>query len=203
MQDIQEILKNKKIVESAKLVIYVVSIFVAVFILWKFVASPTVVDGSSMFPTLENGERLLVDKLSYKTGEPKRFDIVVFEEEKSSTGYFIKRVIGLPGETVFIDKESNIYINGEIVPDIYGFDDIKNRGVASGTVTLGENEYFVMGDNRNNSEDSRFKEIGNIPREAIYGRVFIRLTPFDKFGYPDLYRERITLRKDHAKTDNS
>ncbi len=194
MQDIQ-ILKNKKIVETVKLAAYVVSIFVAVFLLWKFVASPTVVDGSSMFPTLSNNERLLVDKISYKIGNPKRFDIIVFEEKNSETGYFIKRVIGLPGETVFIDKESNVYINGEIIHDIYGFEDIKNRGVASGTVTLGDDEYFVLGDNRNNSEDSRFKDIGNIKRDAIFGRVFIRLTPFNRFGYPDLYRERMELKK--------
>lgn len=191
--------KNKKIIEATKIIGYVVSVFITVFLIWKFVASPTVVDGSSMFPTLENGERLLVDKISYKTGSPKRFDLIVFEEEKSSTGYFIKRIIGLPGETVFIDKDSNIYINGEIIPDIYGFDDIKNRGLASGTITLADNEYFVLGDNRNNSEDSRFKDIGNIKREAIFGKVFIRLMPFSKFGYPDLYRERMELRKEKQK----
>ena len=182
--------KNRKITEYLKLMTYVISIFIATWLLWRFVAAPTVVDGSSMFPTLANNEKLIVDKISYLKGDPQRFDIIVFREDASSTGYFIKRVIGLPGETVFIDKGGVIFIDGEVIGDVYGFEPIENRGVTAASVTLGEDEYFVLGDNRNNSEDSRYKEIGNIKRSDIYGRVFVRLTPFERFGYPDLYRER-------------
>lgn len=147
----------------------------------------TTVNGSSMFPTLEDGDVLLVNRFAYDVGEIQRYDIIIFTEEKAETGYYIKRVIGLPGETVKITSDGEIYINDKLLKDVKGYGQISNAGLAADGVTLGEDEYFVLGDNRNNSEDSRFPEIGNIHRSEIVGKALIRYYPFDKFGYIDEY----------------
>ncbi|MCR4616862.1 MAG: signal peptidase I [Lachnospiraceae bacterium] len=154
-----------------------------------FIAQKTVVHQTSMYPTLENGDHLIVDKITYRFSDPKRFDIVIFPykyAEKKNT-YYIKRVIGLPGETVRIDEEGNIYINDKILVESYGYETIDasnsmwSRGKGEG-ITLGEEEYFVMGDNRNNSVDSRFDIIGNVTRDEIVGRAVFRIFPFKDFG---------------------
>ena len=102
---------------------------------------------------------------------------------KEST-YYIKRIIGLPGETIQIDEVGTIYINGEVLQESYGREIIseKHRGLASEPITLGEDEYFVMGDNRNNSSDSRLAEVGNIKRDQIIGRAWVRIWPLKDFG---------------------
>ncbi|MDE5866261.1 MAG: signal peptidase I, partial [Lachnospiraceae bacterium] len=97
--------------------------------------------------------------------------------------YYIKRIIGMPGETIYIDEEGNIYINDEILEEGYGKEVIENPGRAYEPITLGDDEYFVMGDNRNNSSDSRDPSVGNIKRENIIGRAWLRIWPFDKFGF--------------------
>jgi signal peptidase I len=175
---------------TLKFIFEIIIILFATYIIVRFVASKTTVDGVSMYPTLSNGENVVIDKLSYRLGEPERFDIVVFEEDISETGYYIKRIIGLPGDSVTIDKRGNIYINGKVLRDRYGYGVIADAGIASGTVEVGEGEYFVLGDNRNNSIDSRFVDVGNVPMEKILGKVTLRLSPIEKFGYIDLYMER-------------
>ena len=94
----------------------------------------------------------------------------------------IKRIIGLPGETVQIDENGNIYINGELLEENYGAETIQNPGRAANPITLGDDEYFVMGDNRNNSKDSRSEEVGNVKRSQIIGRAWLRIWPLNKFG---------------------
>ena len=123
-----------------------------------------------------------VDKITYRFSEPKRFDIIVFPFQYDTDTYYIKRIIGMPGETVQIDYDGNIYINGSLLEESYGREVIQNPGRAAEPITLGEDEYFVMGDNRNNSSDSRDPSVGNIHRKDIIGRAWVRIWPFSKFG---------------------
>lgn len=168
--------------------IYLLCILAITYLIITFVGQRTEVKGSSMYPTLEDGDNLIVDKISYRFTDPKRFDIIVFpvksldDGDDSEETYYIKRIIGLPGETVRIDEDGNIYINGEILEESYGAEVIKDPGRAAETITLGDDEYFVLGDNRNNSTDSRTDIVGNVKREDIIGKAWIRIYPFSKFG---------------------
>lgn len=162
--------------------IYLLSVLVAVLLVVTFVGQKIEVIGSSMSPTLEDKDFLLVDKISYRLGDPKRFDIVVFPYQYEPNTYYIKRVIGLPGETVYIDDSGKIYINGEVLEEGYGKETITNPGRAYEEIRLSPNEYFVMGDNRNNSSDSRDPNVGNILRDEIIGRAFMRVSPLKKLG---------------------
>ena len=125
-------------------------------------------------------DNLICDKLSYRFTDPERFDIVVIYPDDQKDKRWIKRIIGLPGETVRIDEEGNIYINGEILDEDYGREVIQDPGLAAQEITLGEDEYWCMGDNRNHSSDSRV--IGPVPRSHILGKAFVRIYPFSKFG---------------------
>lgn len=137
----------------------------------------TSVEGISMENTLYDKDSLLIDKLTYQFSNPKRFDIVVFPYEYDV--FYIKRVIGLPGETIQI-KKGSIYIDGKKLKENYGKEKIKDAGIASEPLTLGENEYFVLGDNRNYSLDSREITIGAIPQKKIIGKAFVRILPINK-----------------------
>lgn len=164
-----------------------VIIYACIFlVLWKvvptYIIEKTVVEGMSMQDTLQNNEQLLVEKISYQFSDPKRFDIVTlmpYGEEVDA--YFIKRVIGLPGETIQI-KDRKIYINGEVLEENYGKEPIIDGGIAKEALTLGADEYFVMGDNRNGSDDSRVDYIGPITRNLIKGKAILRIWPIDQFG---------------------
>ena len=136
-----------------------------------------------MEPKLSSEDNLIVDKISYHFHDPERFDIVVFPFRYEENTYYIKRVIGLPGETIRIDDAGNILINGEILQEDYGKEVIMNPGRAYEEIKLGDNEYFLMGDNRNNSTDSRDPSVGNVTREEIIGRAWLRIWPLDKFGF--------------------
>lgn len=149
----------------------------------RYVGQRTRVDGSSMENTLTNGDNLIVDKISYRFHEPERFDIIVFPYQYKEDTYFIKRIIGMPGETVQITDKGEILIDGEELVESYGREVIKDPGLASDPITLGEDEYFVMGDNRNYSKDSRFPDVGNIKRADIIGKAWLRIYPFDKIGF--------------------
>lgn len=163
-------------------VLYLAVIVIMTFLMVRFVAQRTEVFGTSMVPTLESGDQLIADKLTYHFREPKRFEIVIFPFEYEEETYFIKRVIGLPGETVQIDYDGVIYINGERLDESYGNAVMENPGIAADGIVLGEDEYFVLGDNRNISKDSRSADVGPIRREEILGRAFLRIYPFSKFG---------------------
>lgn len=154
------------------------------YLIVHFIVQRTVVDGTSMNNTLMDGDNLLVEKLSYRFGDVERFDIVVFpyhDEEKGDV-YYIKRVIGMPGELVQI-KNGSIYIDGELLEEDYGYymDGRMMQGyLAEEEILIGDDEYFVLGDNRNGSKDSR--QIGCVKRDAIEGRAFFRIFPFGEFG---------------------
>lgn len=147
-----------------------------------YAVARTDVEGISMETNLYDGDSLIVDKLTYHFRDPQRFEIIVFTYEDNI--FFIKRVIGLPGETVQIDEQGNIHIDGEILVEGFGREVIQpNRiGIVSEPILLGEDEYFVMGDNRNNSTDSRTAIVGNIKRDDIVGRAVFRIWPFSRFG---------------------
>lgn len=143
----------------------------------KYIAHHTIVDGNSMNDTLYDKDCLILSKLSYMIHKPERFDIVVFEYSENVN--YIKRVIGLPGEVVQI-IDGYVYINGQkLTDDVYGKEIITNPGVASEPVIVGENQYFVLGDNRNSSSDSRKTDVGLIDFSKIDGKVVFRLYPFD------------------------
>ena len=163
-------------------VMYIGFVVVLTWFILTFVGQRTVVDGRSMNATLNDKDNLIVEKLSYRFSDPERFVIIVFPPYDTKE-YYIKRIIGLPGETVQIDGEGNIYINGELLEEDYGLETIKNPGRAIEPVTLGEDEYFVLGDNRNNSVDSRDSRVGNIKRDAIIGRAWVRIWPLSDIGF--------------------
>ncbi|MCI9199029.1 MAG: signal peptidase I [Lachnospiraceae bacterium] len=162
--------------------LYLLIVLCLTYVVIHFVGQRTQVIGGSMETTLSENDNLIVDKLTYRFREPKRFDIIVFPFQHEEDTYYIKRIIGLPGETIYIDEEGNIYIDDEILQESYGKEVIKDAGRAYEPVVLGDDEYFVMGDNRNNSQDSRDPSVGNISRSAIIGRAWIRIWPLNKIG---------------------
>lgn len=162
--------------------IYLLVVLCAAYLIITYVGQRTQVIGSSMETTLSEDDNLIVDKISYRFRDPQRFDIIVFPFQYEEDTYYIKRIIGLPGETVQIDEDGNIYINGEVLEENYGREVIRYPGRASEPITLAEDEYFVLGDNRNNSSDSRDPSVANIKREDIIGRAWLRIWPLSKFG---------------------
>lgn len=175
---------NKVMKELFNTGLYLLVVLLLTYLVITFVGQRTEVEGESMEATLSNGDNLIVDKLTYKFSAPKRYDIIVFPFQYKENTYYIKRIIGMPGETLQIDEDGRIYINGEVLTESYGREIIKAEhiGIAANPITLGEDEYFVMGDNRNNSSDSRRESIGNVHREEIVGRAWMRIWPFSKFG---------------------
>ncbi len=167
--------------ELLNLIIYIGIVVIICFCIITFVGQRTTVHGHSMSPTLESGDNLWIDKFSYKIGDPKRFDIIVFPY-KDTDVFYIKRVIGLPGETVQIAPDGSIIIDGQILQESYGKEIIMDSGTACDPITLGKDEYFVLGDNRNDSRDSRWPDVGNIHKSKIVGKAVFRLSPFSKFG---------------------
>lgn len=167
--------------ELLSLLIYIAIVLVLAFVVIHFIGQRTQVSGPSMIPALEDKDNLIVDKLSYRFRDPTRFDIIVFPYYYEEETYYIKRIIGLPGETVQIQNGA-IFINGEELEETYGKEVIQDSGIAEDPIVLGDDEYFVMGDNRNESKDSRTPSVGNIKRSDIIGRAWVRIWPFSKFG---------------------
>lgn len=161
--------------------IFVLTVLVLTYLVSAFVVQRIVVHNVSMQPTLTEGDILLMDKISYKVREPKRYEIICFNSDYEREG-LIKRVIGLPGETIMISN-GMIFINGTQLDDYEGLEKIETPGLAAEEITLGSDEYFVIGDNRERSIDSRSEEIGNVRSKDIIGRAFMRLSPFDNFGF--------------------
>lgn len=162
--------------------LYVALVIFCIYIIPTYVVQRTLVEGESMENSLYNGENVLVDKVSYHFQEPKRFEIIVFYPNGKGNGkYFVKRIIGMPGETLQI-VDGDIFIDGDKLSEGYGKNAITRSGLASSPITLGEDEYFVLGDNRLISKDSRYSSVGPVKREDIEGRVWVRIWPIDSFG---------------------
>ena len=170
MEEKKEIVKKNYIKEFLP---YFMIILVVVLIK-TFVVSPIRVNGASMDPTLNDKDIMLLDEISYRFSDIERFDIVVVKEEDE---YLIKRVIGLPGETVEY-KNDKLYIDGKYVKE-----DFKHKETFDFSTTLGKDEYFIMGDNRTNSTDSRV--FGPISRDKIMGKTSLTILPISRFGNKD------------------
>lgn len=140
-----------------------------------------IVPGRSMEPLLKSGDVVLLDKLWYNFSEPKRMDVVAFTDSEDEERVYIKRIVGLPGERIQI-KDGSFYINGRLFEIPENPNPIKTAGLAEEEIELGEGEYFVLGDNADTSEDSRFSNIGNVHFSQMEGRVWLRISPFENFG---------------------
>lgn len=161
--------------------VFIFIVIAASYLVITFVGQRTQVSGSSMEPTLSDGDQLIVDKISYRFQDPQRYDIVVFPYRYEKNTYYIKRIIGLPGETIQI-IDGIVYINGQQLGEHYGNAVMENAGTAKDPVVLGDDEYFVLGDNRNNSQDSRAANVGVIHRDELLGKAWVRIWPFDTAG---------------------
>ncbi len=169
--------------ETISFIVYIGIVFLLTYLVIHYVGQRTQVSGSSMESTLSDGDNLIVDKISYRFHDPERFDIIVFPYKYEKNTFYIKRIIGLPGETVQIDADGNIYIDGEVMEESYGREVMLDPGEAEDPVTLEEDEYFVLGDNRNASSDSRDPSVGKILGKDIVGRAWVRIYPFQKIGF--------------------
>ena len=172
--------KKKKISSTAirEIAEWFFLVFTAVLIATVLVLSigmRTSVIGVSMEPGLYNGQEILINHFIYKLVSPKRGDVIVFlPNGNQNTHYYVKRVVGLPGETVQIQNEA-LYINGVLAEEDGSYDKIADAGIAENEITLGSDEYFVLGDNRNSSEDSRSGNIGPVKRENITGKAWFHM----------------------------
>lgn len=158
----------------------IVAVAIAWFLSYGFGES-IIETGQSMEPTIEVGDKVIIDQVTYHFHLPERYDVVAFPNPENLEEYDIKRVIGLPGETVMI-KDGRIYINGDILANREAYDRCTLAGLAAEPIVLSENEYFVLGDNRLASEDSRFDKMGNIKTSEILGKVWFRTDPISKIG---------------------
>ena len=162
--------------EIAVTVVFAVLVAISLF-------QTVTIQESAMEPTLAVGEKFFVNKAVYKVSSPKRGDIIVFKTNVTDdAALHIRRVIGLPGESVLI-KDGKIYINGELYEEAGDYPDISNPGLAETSISLESGEYFVLGDNRNNSEDSRYSDIGNIKKNYIVGKLWFTVSPRSKMGF--------------------
>lgn len=160
-------------------------IFIA-FLIVFFCFEKTIVVGDSMSPTLDNAQEVIINRVAYQILSPGRNDIVAFKmtDTQEHDYYSIRRVVGLPGETVQI-KDGKVYINGAVLDEKYEMTAMENAGIASTSIKLGEGEYFVLGDNRNQSEDSRYASMGNINKSDIVGKVILKMSPLAMIGGPN------------------
>lgn len=161
-------------------VVVALSIFVVIYL---FLVQPHMVKGASMDPTFHDGQYILTDKISYRIHTPKRGDVVVFKAPMNPDFDYIKRIIGLPEDTIAI-SDGKVLVNGQPLSDEYIQTDtilLPGQYIQEGErITVGENEYFVLGDNRSHSADSR--QWGMVPKNDIIGRVFFRYWPVNQFG---------------------
>ena len=160
--------------ELAGWLLYIVLIIAFTWCVVTFVGQRTEVSGSSMETTLSDKDQLIVDKMTYRFRDPKRYDIVVFPYQYQDNTYYIKRIIGLPGETVQI-LSGMVYIDGMRLDEHYGNEIMENPGIAEEPLTLGEDEYFVLGDNRGDSYDARFWKNPYVTKDSIMGKYFCNI----------------------------
>ncbi len=168
--------------DVAGLCLYLGIILGCTYLIVHFVAQRTEIEGTSMAATLFDGDQVLINKMQYRFKEPKRYDIVAFPYRYEQNTFYVKRIIGLPGETVRIDAQGTIFVNEEALDEHFGAEVINQPGNAATPRKLEKDEYFVLGDNRNDSIDSRDSSVGIIRRSEIIGKVFFRMYPFSSFG---------------------
>lgn len=175
--------ENTALLTFCKYIADICMVIVVAYTLVLFLCSRTTVIGSSMEPAVYNDDTVMVNKIAYAFAGPQRYDVIAFKPDSvTSDRVYIKRVMGLPGETIQIIN-GKVYINDkQLDTDVVDID-ILTSGIAATPVQLGEDEYFVLGDNRNNSEDSRFANIGLVKKKNIIGNVWLVYKPFKHFGF--------------------
>lgn len=181
--------RQKKKVNMAvvkEVLVWTVEILITLMVAFTFVyfaGLRTSVVGQSMAGTLNGGDEILVNRFVYKVTNPKENDIIVFlPNGNQKSHYYVKRVVAVPGDTVLI-QNGDLYVNGEPFKEEIDVSSMEDAGLAAEEITLGDNEFFVLGDNRNNSEDSRYANIGNIKKEHIIGKAWFRVAPWGDFGF--------------------
>lgn len=183
--------------ELLRIVLFVLLVVLLALLIKRFVLQPIVINGESMSDTLHEDQIVLMDKLFYRFAGPKRQDIVVFLPYEGVNEVYAKRIIGLPGEVVYIDSDGLVHIadayeNGEYIGDrileepyvkeTIARADLIQFGTKTNPAILGEDEYYVLGDNRNNSHDSRKLDVGVVHKSEMIGRLIFRLLPLKDFG---------------------
>lgn len=172
--------ENTKLLTVCKWIADLLIVILLAYTLTLFLCDRTTISGNSMQPAIENEDTVLLNRIAYSFHGPKRYSIIAFQPNGVKTSkIYVKRVIGLPGETIQI-HDGKVYINGSVLEDDVSEDDILTAGLAAGELTLGENEYFVLGDNRNNSEDSRFANVGVVKKDDIVGSVWFIASPMKR-----------------------
>ncbi|BFL47522.1 signal peptidase I [Lactonifactor longoviformis] len=175
--------ENKKMKSILLWVFEIAVVLVLAAVVSIFFCQSIVMQEGSMEPTLATQDKILINKVIYKIKDPQRGDIIAFKNSpEDHASIHIKRVIGLPGEKIQI-KDGQILINGKTYMEKKDFPQISNGGLAEQTITLGKDEYFVLGDNRNNSEDSRYGDVGNVKKKYIVGKLWFVISPRSKFGF--------------------
>lgn len=175
--------ENKKMKSILLWVFEIAVVLVLAALVSIFFCQSIVMQEGSMEPTLATQDKILINKVAYKFKDPQRGDIIAFKNSpEDHASIHIKRIIGLPGEKIQI-KDGQILINGKTYMEKKDFPQITNGGLAEQTITLGKNEYFVLGDNRNNSEDSRYGDVGNVNGKYIVGKLWFVISPQSKFGF--------------------
>ncbi|WP_058485549.1 signal peptidase I [Defluviitalea phaphyphila] len=159
----------------------IIIVIIIVFFVRTFIFENTKVIGPSMEPTLLENDILIINKFEYYFTEPERGEIIVFPYKGDPSKHYIKRIIGLPGETIDI-KNGVVFIDGNPLEEDYILEPMQQRGDISFPFVVPDNTYFVMGDNRNNSSDSRYQDVGTIEKSKIIGHATMRIWPLNKFG---------------------
>jgi signal peptidase I len=179
-----QMLKTSDKETNLSLISFVLTVIAIVVPIRVFVAKPFIVSGTSMYPTFDSWHYLIIDELTYRFNAPERGDVIVMKYPLDTSRYFIKRIIGLPGETVILKGttvtiKNKMHPEGMLLNESYLVESEKSEDDMA--VELRQDEYFVMGDNRKASADSRFW--GTLPKNDIIGRALVRLFPFTKIGY--------------------
>lgn len=183
IQEAKEKLEDEKVRGFMSWVFEIVVTLVLAAMVGIMLFQTVTMQESSMEPTIAVGDRFFINRVVYKFSSPKRGDLIVFRTNASDdAALHIRRVIGLPGETIQISG-GRILIDGEAYKEGKDFPMISNPGLASSSITLESGEYFVLGDNRNNSEDSRYADIGMVKKRYIAGKIWFTCAPFEKLGF--------------------
>ncbi|MEE1216964.1 MAG: signal peptidase I [Agathobacter sp.] len=163
-------------------IVEIVVVIGLAYVLVSFFGIRTNVVGQAMEQTLENDDDILVNKFAYIISKPKQGDVIVFlPNGNKKSHYYVRRVVAVPGDTVQI-KDGALYVNDELYKESTDVASMEDAGIASDAIKLEKDEYFVLGDNRNNSEDSRYANIGNVKRDYIIGKAWFRFSGFGSFG---------------------